>query len=143
MPIVDEEPAWPALSSTGEAVLWRQELPIGLHAAQQYTECARIYNPIHTEPSVAKAAGLPDIILHGSATKAISLSAVIDQCFDGDATRITRLCGQLRGMVLMNTTIAVEAMAEEIVDGEKRVLFRTLTQDGQPAVRNGIVCGRA
>ena len=141
--IVDEEPAWPALSSTGEAVLWRQELPIGLHAAQQYTECARIYNPIHTEPSVAKAAGLPDIILHGSATKAISLSAVIDQWFDGDATRITRLCGQLRGMVLMNTTIAVEAMAEEIVDGEKRVLFRTLTQDGQPAVRNGIVCGRA
>ena len=141
--IIDDEPPWPALSAAGDSALWRQEQPIGLQAAQQYTECARIYNPIHTEPSVAKAAGLPDIILHGSATKAISLSAVIHRCFDGDAGRITRLCGQLRAMVLMNTTIAVEGMAEEVVDGEKRVLFRTLTQDGERAVSNGIVCGRA
>ena len=141
--VVEEEPAWPELSSSSETVLWREVLPIGLHAAQQYTECAQIYNPIHTEPSVAKAAGLPDIILHGSATKAISLSAVINRCFDADSSRVTRLCGQLRGMVLMNTAIAVEAMAEEVVDGEKRILFRTVTQDGQPAIRNGIVCGRA
>ena len=141
--IIDAEPAWPTLAAGGETVLWREELPIALHAAQQYTECARIYNPIHTEPSVAKAAGLPAIILHGSATKAISLSAVINRCFDGEPTRITRLCGQLRAMVLMNTTITVESMAEEVVDGEKRVLFRTMTEDGQRAVSNGIVCGHA
>lgn len=141
--IIDEEPAWPELSAGSDTALWREELPITLHAAQQYTECAQIYNPIHTEPSVAKAAGLPAIILHGSATKAISLSAVINRCFDGDPNRITRLTGQLRAMVLMNTTIAVEGMAEEIVDGEKRVLFRTVTEDGERAVSNGIVCGHA
>ena len=72
----------------------------------------------------------------------MSLSVVINRCFGGDAARITRLCGQLRAMVLMDTTIAVEALAEEVVDGEKRVLFRTVTEDGQPAIRNGIVCGR-
>jgi acyl dehydratase len=127
---------------TGEP-LWRTEIPIGLHAAQQYTECAQIYNPIHTEPSVAKAAGLPGIILHGSATKALSLTAVVNQCFAGDATRITRLCGQLRGMVLMDSTITVEALAEELVEGEKRILYRTLNDQGQPAISNGIVCGRA
>ena len=141
--VLDEEPPWPELSATDDAPPWREEIPIPQHAAQQYTECAQIYNPIHTEPSVAKAAGLPGIILHGSATKAISLSAVINRCFEGDATRITRLCGQLRGMVLMDTTIAVEALTEQVVDGEKRVLFRTVTEDGQPAIRNGIVCGRA
>ena len=157
--VLDAEPAWPEVPGSSDAALlrepgrelwrelgralWREEVPIGLHAAQQYTECAQIYNPIHTEPSVAKAAGLPGIILHGSATKAMSLSVVIERCFDGDATRITRLCGQLRAMVLLGTTIAVEALAEEVVDGEKRVLFRTLTEDGQPAIRNGIVCGRA
>ncbi len=149
---------------------WRKEIPIGLHAGQQYTECARIYNPIHTEPSVARAAGLPDIILHGSATKAMSLSAVVNQCFDGDATRVTLLCGQLRGMVLMNSVISVEGLAEEVVDGEKRVFFRTVikhdeenpgkpacllrdsgrassgplkapNKQGQSAISNGIVCG--
>ena len=140
--IVDEEPAWPEISAPAGIAIWREEAPVALHAAQQYTECAQIYNPIHTEPSVAKAAGLPGIILHGSATKAMSLSVVINRCFGGDATRITRLCGQLRAMVLMDTTIAVEALAEEVVDGEKRVLFRTVTEDGQPAIRNGIVCGR-
>ena len=141
--VIDEEPAWPELSAATAAILWREKIAVARHAAQQYTECARIYNPIHTEPSVAKAAGLPGIILHGSATKAMALSAVINRCFEGDATRITRLCGQLRGMVLMDTTLAVEALAEDIVDGEKRVLFRAVTQDGQPAIRNGIVCGRA
>ncbi len=62
--------------------------------------------------------------------------------FDGDPTRITRLCGQLRGMVFMDSVVAVEGLAEEVVDGEKRVLFRTLNEQGQPAVSNGIVCGR-
>lgn len=141
--IVDEEPVWPEVSAPAGTAIWREDVPVALHAAQQYTECAQIYNPIHTEPSVAKAAGLPGIILHGSATKAMSLSVVINRCFGGDATRITRLCGQLRAMVLMDTTIAVETLAEEVVDGEKRVLFRTVTEDGQPAIRNGIVCGRA
>ena len=122
--------------------MWRTEVPIGLHAGQQYTECAQIYNPIHTEPSVAKAAGLPAIILHGSATKAMSLTAVIDECFDGDASRITRLCGQLRGMVLMSSVVTVEGLAEEVVASEKRVLFRTLNAEGQPAISHGIVCGR-
>lgn len=141
--VLGEEPTWPEFAQVSDDVHWRTEIPIGLHAAQQYTECAQIYNPIHTEPSVAKAAGLPDIILHGSATKAVSLTAVINQCFDGDARRITRLCGQLRGMVLMNTTITVQALAEEVDGGERRVLFRTLNHDGQPAISNGIVCGVA
>lgn len=140
---IGEDPAQPQFGAVSGEPLWQAAIPIGLHAGQQYTECARIYNPIHTEPSVAKAAGLPDIILHGSATKAMSLTAVIDQCFDGDSTRITRLCGELRAMVLMGSEITVEGLAEEVVDGEKRVLFRTLNAQGQSAVSNGIVCGRA
>lgn len=122
--------------------LWQQEFVIGLHAAQQYTECARIYNPIHTEPSVAAAAGLPGVILHGSATKAMSLTAIVDRCFGGDSTRITRLCGELRGMVRLNSTMTVQAMAEETIGDEKRVYFGTLNSEGQAAISHGVVCGR-
>ncbi len=141
--VLEEEPAWPALSEAAAHPLWRTVVSVPLHAGQQYTECAQIYNPIHTEPSVAKAAGLPDMILHGSATKALSLSAVVDAAFAGDARRVTRLCGQLRGMVLMNSEIVVEALAEEISGGEKRVYFRTLNAEGEAAVSNGVVCGHA
>ena len=140
--VIAEEPALPEFGRVSGESLWRAEIAVAVHAAQQYTECARIYNPIHTEPSVARAAGLPDIILHGSATKAMALTAVVNRCFDGDARRITRLCGQLRGMVLMNSVISVEGLAEEIVDDEKRVLFRVLNEQGEPAISNGIICGR-
>ena len=140
--VLEDEPGWPAFGRVSGEPLWRTAIPIPLHAGQQYTECARIYNPIHTEPSVAKAAGLPGVILHGSATKAMSLTAVVNRCFDGDASRIRRLCGQLRGMALMDSAIAVEALAEEVVGGEKRILFRTLNAEGEPAIRNGVVCGR-
>ncbi len=139
---IDEEPPWPEITTAGTAPLWQTEIPVGLHLGQQYTECAQIYNPIHTEPSEAKAAGLPGVILHGSATKMMALTAVVNQCFDGDVTRVTRLCGQLRGMVLMDSSLTVEGLAEVVVDGEKRILFRALNGQGQPAVSNGVVCGR-
>ncbi len=139
--VLEPAPVRPVCSAQMSDPLWRVEIPIGLHAGQQYTECAQIYNPIHTEPSVAKAAGLPDIILHGSATKAIALTAVINRCFNGDATRVTRLYGQLRGMVLMDSVITVECLADETVDGERRIFFRTLNTEGQMAISDGLVCG--
>ena len=140
---VGEEPELPVFGKVSGNPIWRTEIPIGLHAGQQYTECARIFNPIHTEPSAARGAGLPDIILHGSATKALALTAVVNQCFEGDARRVTRLCGQLRAMVLPDTVISVEGLAEEFVDGEQRILFQVLNQAGESAVSNGIVCGHA
>ena len=45
-------------------------VPIGAGAAHVYTECARIWNPIHTDTAVTAKAGLPGIILHGTATLA-------------------------------------------------------------------------
>ena len=130
-PSVSEYPAEP---------LWTKELIVGLHAGQQYTECANIYNPIHTEPSAAKAAGLPDMILHGSATKAMALMAVVDKCLSGNADRVTRLTGQLRGMVLMDTKVKVQCLAEEVVEDEIRIAFRVLNDQGEPAISNGVIC---
>ncbi|NBB16527.1 hypothetical protein GVN21_14280 [Caulobacter sp. SLTY] len=38
----------------------------------QYSECAEIWNPIHTERQVALTAGLPDILIHGTALWALA-----------------------------------------------------------------------
>jgi acyl dehydratase len=45
--------------------------PIDAHV---YTECARIWNPIHTDAVAARSAGLTAPILHGTATLARALS---------------------------------------------------------------------
>ena len=39
-----------------------------------YSECARIWNPIHTDVSIARQAGLDGVILHGTATLAKSVT---------------------------------------------------------------------
>src|SRR5262249_46399345 len=40
---------------------WSAEVPVAPTLAHVYTECARIWNPIHTDRAVALGAGLPDI----------------------------------------------------------------------------------
>jgi acyl dehydratase len=122
---------------------WSKEIPIARFAAQQYTECAQIYNPIHTEPRVALAAGLPGIILHGSATQSMALSAVVDREFAGDARRVTRVCGQLRAMVLMDSCIEVECFGVEVQPVGKVVFYQVRNGDGQLAIANGVIVGAA
>ena len=139
---IEPSPIAPSMKRPQESAQWTEEIFIPRHAGQQYTECSYIYNPIHTERSVALAAGLPDIILHGSATKAYALTSVINRLFDGDATRITRLCGQLRAMVLMDTTIKVQCMGTNKQDDELQVFYRVLNAHGEPAIANGVICGK-
>lgn len=138
---LEASPAQPRVDALNIDHTWQTEIYIPKHAGQQYTECADIYNPIHTEPSIAKATGLPGIILHGSATKAQALTNIIDRCFGGDAKRVTRLCGQLRAMVLMDTSITVECLGTQEEGRELQVFYRVLNGDGQLAIANGVICG--
>ena len=43
-------------------------------------------------------------------------------------------------MVLMDTKVKVECLAEEVVEGEVRIAFRVLNDQGEPAISNGVIC---
>lgn len=133
-------PPLPQPTATGDAPLWQREVSIDADAAQVYTECADIYNPIHTERRVALAAGLPDIILHGSATQAIAMSALIDESLGGDPSRVLRFYTQNRAMVLLNTTITVCCRSKlPADDGAQALFFDVLTANGDRALANGVL----
>jgi acyl dehydratase len=68
--LADPPPAGASLEPLGE-------IPVAATAAHVYTECARIWNPIHTDIAYARAAGLPGIILHGTASLALSVSRAL------------------------------------------------------------------
>jgi len=52
-------PAQPAAAGApADSSRWQAPIEISLQLAHVYTECARIYNPIHTDAAVARAAGL-------------------------------------------------------------------------------------
>lgn len=116
---------------------------VGRGAAHVYSECARIWNPIHTDTSVAAAAGLPDIILHGTATLAMAVSDVVDRFADGDPARIRRVAASFTGMVLLPSRIEVRLADSGRADGDVAVSVEVVAvgEDGvaTTAIRSGTV----
>lgn len=114
-------------------------VPIATHAAHVYTECARIWNPVHTDAAVAAAAGLPAIILHGTATLAMGVSRVIELEADNQPERVKRIACRFGAMVLMPSEVRVRILAREATPDGDAVHFEVRTEDGGPAVRDGLV----
>lgn len=131
-------PLLPQPTANGAQPLWSADLAIDPQAPHIYTECADIWNPIHTERRVALAASLPDIILHGSANIAIALREVINRSFNADPTRLRRFAGQFRGMVFPGRPVTVRALESRQEDGETTIFFEMLNHAGQPAIANGL-----
>jgi acyl dehydratase len=116
-------------------VRWERPVDVSAQAAHVYTECARIWNPIHTDVAVARAAGLPAIILHGTATLALSLSRVIERDLGGEPGRVQALTARFAGMVLMPSTFVVRGRA--IRSGH--LAFDAVDAAGRPVVADGAV----
>ncbi len=116
---------------------WAERVAISAGLAHVYTECARIWNPVHTDRAVALGAGLPDIILHGTATLALAVSAVLGREGAGAAPRVRRIACRFAGMVRMPSSITVEGEPCPAPRGFGGVAFRVLDGDGRVAVRDG------
>ena len=110
-------------------------IPVPAHLAHTYTECAHIWNPVHTDRAVALAAGLPDIILHGTATLALAVSALVDHQLGGDAGRVSRLGGRFAAMVLMPSDIELQIGKAN----RGTIGFRVLNAQGQEAISQGFL----
>lgn len=104
-----EEVADPAPAEARFAEYSKIDVPVT--AAHVYTECARIWNPIHTDIAYARAAGLPAIILHGTATLALSVSLVLKKLGE-DPRNVRRVQCRFSGMVPMPAALTVHAGRE-------------------------------
>ena len=107
------------------------KIEVSATAAHVYTECARIWNPIHTDIAYARAAGLPGIILHGTATLAYSISTLLGKLRLQD-TAVRRVVCRFAGMVLMPATLSVHASRQ---GGE--VQFETRNERNEPVITRG------
>jgi acyl dehydratase len=122
----------------GRAVLDSRRIALGPADGHVYTECARIWNPIHTDAAVALAAGLPAIILHGTATLAHGVSATMEMLEAGPEA-VRRVGGEFRAMVLPPTEIEVRLL-NVAQDRSRRVaIFDVTSSEGGQAVRDGFV----
>jgi acyl dehydratase len=118
-------------------------LPISAGLAHIYTECARIWNPVHTDAAVAASAGLPGLILHGTATLALAVSAIVKLEASSDPARVSEIAGRFGAMVLMPSTISLRIYGREKSGRGEAVFFEVLTADGGGAIRDGVVVLRS
>jgi len=116
---------------------WSVEVPVPAGLAHTYTECARIWNPIHTDKAVARSAGLPDIILHGTATLALAVSASLQRAGLHPAAGIARIGCRFTGMVPLPSVITVEGCTARLATGETLIAFQVLGADGRVVLRDG------
>jgi acyl dehydratase len=128
-------PAWDAGDGDGAAVRWTDEVPVAAQAAHLYTEGARIYNPIHTDLAVARAAGLPGLILHGTATLALAVSRVVARDLAGDPTAVRGVAGRFTGMVTLPARLTVRGHDA----AGAQLLFDALDATGRPVLSDGVV----
>jgi len=119
----------------GEGARWEERVEIPLQMAHVYTECARIYNPIHTDVAVARAAGLPAIILHGTATLALAVSRVVARELGGEPSRVRGVAARFTGMVRLPSRLSVRGHAADAAG----VGFDAAGPDGASVLTDGRV----
>jgi acyl dehydratase len=133
---IDTAPPLPAMLPQAA---WSHQvaIPVPREAPHVYTECAQIWNPIHTERRVALEAGLPDIILHGTAAWALAATQLIHSCAAGEPTRLQRLAGRFAAMVIPGTTITLYYGTAP--EAQQIVRYTVCNAEGAPAIDRGMV----
>jgi acyl dehydratase len=114
-------------------------LPIDVpaNAAHVYTECSRIWNPIHTDARTATRAGLPGIILHGTATLAMVTRLLLSHLAADDPLRVRRISCRFGAMVSMPSCLTAQVWSPANPATGGRVAFTVDGPDGEPVLRDG------
>jgi acyl dehydratase len=130
-----DPPPWPAKTGEADAVsrVWPIEVPAG--AAHVYSETSRIWNPAHTDARVAAAAGLPGLILHGTATLAMAVAKLVDSHVGGQPRRVRRIGCRFAGPVHYPSRLELQVEAAQ----PRCLWFRVLDAQGQSVVRSGFL----
>jgi hypothetical protein len=102
--------------------------------AHVYSECARIWNPIHTDMVAAQRTGLPAPILHGTATLARSVG-IAAALADVPLASVRRVAGGFRTPVALGSSFDVRLLGTT----DHHVWFDAVNPDGTTALTNGLL----
>lgn len=120
-------PATPVVETTASFSA-ESTIDVPANLGHTYTECARIWNPIHSDQATARAAGLNAPLLHGTASLALATSAVVNELLDQDPARVKRIGGRFSAMVMMPSSLTLKTRRE------KSTIFFELINSSQEAV---------
>jgi acyl dehydratase len=106
----------------------------------RYADASGDRMPIHLDDAVARAMGLPGIIVHGLCTMAFAGRAVVEELAGGDSARLRRLAVRFSRPVLPGQAVTTHLYdAGAAADGERvhAYAFETVNPEGQAAIKDG------
>lgn len=133
----DAVPEIPAISEMCWSLdpMRSESIDLSAVAPHVFSECARDYNPIHTDIAIAKKAQLPGLILHGTGTFAYALSSLTNHEASGDPQRVRRFRGRLGAMVLCPSQMQLKVFAH--TESHNQFRFELHAEDGNVALSDG------
>ncbi|MCB0864700.1 MAG: MaoC family dehydratase N-terminal domain-containing protein [Solirubrobacterales bacterium] len=105
----------------------------------RYSEASGDLMPIHLDEDVAKAMGLPGIIVHGLCTMAFTSWAIVGSVCDGDSSRLKRLALRFSrpGRPGQDVTTTIWG-APSTAEGLSAYAFETTADDGTVITKDGL-----
>eukprot|EP00250_Pteridium_aquilinum_P006265 c16220_g1_i1 orf=379-1326(-) len=94
------------------------------------------YNPLHSDPEVAKIAGFPRPILHGLCTLGFAVRAVIRHFCQGEPSLVQAVQGRFMLHVFPGETLVTQMWKE---DNTGRIFFLTSVKERSRPVLSGVV----
>ncbi len=101
---------------------------------RRYAEASGDHNPIHLDKSVAEAAGLPNVILHGLCTMAFAARAVVNGPLEGRVEDLGRIAVRFARPVLPGAELTTRVWA---TDEEGAFEFETVDEAGRSVLTRG------
>ncbi len=126
---VEAEPAWAPPQKWHEA-----KIRLDRWFAHRYTECADIWNPIHTERREALSAGLKTTIVHGTALWALAGREIVSHYAAGDPQRLAFLSARFAAMVPPDSEIVIRHGA---LENGSEIAFVVTNEAGEGALTRG------
>jgi acyl dehydratase len=99
----------------------------------RYSEASGDPMPIHLDENIAKAAGLPGIIIHGLCTMAFTSVAAIEHGCPDDPTRLRRLAVRFARTVQPEQTITTR-----LWDTGGALAYETTSDSGDTVIKDGL-----
>lgn len=137
---VRASPSTPGKKSAASEVVEESSSPQVIHEEREditrdqslrYAEASGDHNPLHKDPEFARAAGLPDVILHGLCTMAIASRAVIQGPCQGNLTEISRLSVRFARPVFPEQILTTRVFAGKPTKTGMRYALETSNESGE------------
>lgn len=116
---------------------WETQIQVKRETPYIYDGCTDITFAIHTSRKFAHSVGLPDIILHGTATLAMAAREIVNREAGANPLLLKSIAGRFTGMVIPGNTLHIQLLKKQQLAEATHVFFAVTNGQGKDVISDG------